>query len=166
MSVLRLKDTGIEAVSSVFRPFGLQLEKVNEQVDIPGSHWGDEEAGLIANTLYVRSDTPIHSALHEGCHWLLMDKQRRAKLHTNAGGTMMEENAVCYLQIILASRVPGMNKQRMFSDMDEWGYSFRLGAARLWFEKDAEDARLFLESHPLVKSDAFKRLALGLTPRP
>jgi len=24
--------------------------------------------------------------------------------------------------------------------MDAWGYSFRLGSARAWFENDAEDA--------------------------
>jgi hypothetical protein len=28
--------------------------------------------------------------------------------------------------------------------MDEWGYSFRLGSTRAWFEHDAEDARLWL----------------------
>jgi hypothetical protein len=28
--------------------------------------------------------------------------------------------------------------------MDDWGYSFRLGSTRAWYEQDAEDARLWL----------------------
>ena len=28
--------------------------------------------------------------------------------------------------------------------MDDWGYSFRLGSTRAWFEQDAGDARLWL----------------------
>jgi hypothetical protein len=34
--------------------------------------------------------------------------------------------------------------------MDAWGYSFRLGSARAWFEQDAEDARAFLEARGLL----------------
>ncbi len=30
----------------------------------------------------------------------------------------------------------------MCRDMDEWGYSFRLGSAANWFAEDAEDARV------------------------
>ena len=37
-----------------------------------------------------------------------------------------------------------MGKQRMFADMDTWGYSFRLGSSQAWFEQDAEDARQWL----------------------
>ena len=37
-----------------------------------------------------------------------------------------------------------MGRERMFSDMDRWGYSFRLGSARAWFNEDAEDAISFL----------------------
>ena len=35
-------------------------------------------------------------------------------------------------------------------DMDAWGYSFRLGSARAWFEGDAEDARDFLAARQLL----------------
>ena len=35
-------------------------------------------------------------------------------------------------------------------DMDAWGYSFRLGSTRAWFESDAEDARAWLIDHELV----------------
>jgi hypothetical protein len=34
--------------------------------------------------------------------------------------------------------------------MDAWGYSFRLGSARRWFEEDADDARAWLERHGLA----------------
>ena len=35
-------------------------------------------------------------------------------------------------------------------DMDAWGYSFRLGSTRPWFENDAEDAEEFLMTHGLL----------------
>lgn len=150
MNVLRLNTFGFSGVRSLFQPFGLAIEEVSSGIDIPGSHWGDEEAGLIKNTLYARPDTPVHSVLHEGCHWLLMDDERRAALHTNAGGTMMEENAVCYLQIELADRLQNVGRTRMMNDMDTWGYSFRLGSTKAWFENDAQDAYAYLRAHPMA----------------
>ena len=39
---------------------------------LPGSYWGDSEAGLRANVLYVRADTPLHSLLHELSHYVCM----------------------------------------------------------------------------------------------
>jgi len=159
VNVLRVADTGLACLKSVFEPFGLSLTLIDNGLDIPGSHWGDDEAGLIKHALYARTDTPVHSVCHEGCHWLLMDDVRRAQLHTNAGGTMMEENAVCYLQILLSEQIPGMGRERMFADMDVWGYSFRLGSAQRWFENDAEDALAFLQQHRLVSTG---QLALPL----
>jgi len=150
MNVLLLGDTGIDSLQSLFTPHGLNIQLVSASVDIPGSHWGDEEAGLIKNSLFARRDTPVHSVLHEGCHWLLMNNKRREALHTNAGGTMMEENAVCYLQILLADKLCDVGQQRMMQDMDTWGYSFRLGSTQNWFEQDAEDALAFLIAHPIA----------------
>jgi hypothetical protein len=72
-------------------------------------------------------------------------------LHTNASGDYAEEDAVCYLQIMLADELAGVGRERMFADMDAWGYSFRLGSARLWFEQDAEDAVQWLLQHGLVE---------------
>jgi len=34
--------------------------------------------------------------------------------------------------------------------MDAWGYSFRLGNTRAWFERDAADARAWLAAHALL----------------
>lgn len=124
--------------------------KVVDSKQIPGSFWGDEEAGLIGSKLYVRADTPLHSLLHEACHYICMDADRREGLHTNAGGDYDEENGVCYLQILLANELPPCSKQRMWQDMDSWGYTFRLGSTRAWFEGDAEDARQWLLSHQLI----------------
>jgi hypothetical protein len=46
-----------------------------------------------------------------------------------------------------------MGRERMFSDMDEWGYSFRLGSSRAWFERDAEDAVDWLRQYGLINND-------------
>lgn len=145
-NVKRCCDLDDHFLPQFLEPLGLTLTRVADDQAIPGSHWGDDEAGLIRNTLYVRNDTPVHSALHEACHWLLMDEERRSRLHTNAGGTQTEENAVCFLQILLADYVPGMDRASMCRDMDSWGYNFRLGSAAAWFATDAEDAFDFLRS--------------------
>lgn len=151
--VLRLRDIDCHQLAQIFAPHGLMLQLVESGLEIPGSHWGDDEAGLIRHQLFARLDTPVHSALHEGCHFLLMDEQRRQILHTDAGGTAVEENAVCYLQILLSERVTGMGRRRMMQDMDVWGYSFRLGSAAAWFESDAEDAIELLVQKGLVERD-------------
>ena len=103
-----------------------------------------KEAGLIGSAVFVRRDTPVHSLLHEACHSICMDDERRRSLHTDAGGDDAEENAVCFLQILLADEIPGVGRARLMEDMDRWGYSFRLGSTRRWFEEDAEDAREWL----------------------
>lgn len=141
---LTVNDLDAAELGNLLGGFGLGVAYVAAGDDIPGSHWGDSEAGLIGHTLYLRPDTPVHSALHEACHWICMDDTRRAALHTDAGGTDAEENAVCYLQIVLADDLTGFGRDRAMADMDTWGYSFRLGSARAWFDKDAADARQWL----------------------
>jgi hypothetical protein len=74
---------------------------------------------LIADTLFIRNDTPVHSALHEACHYICIDSTRRTKLDTDAGGAAIEENGVCYLQILLSDFIPEMKRKRMLSNMDE-----------------------------------------------
>lgn len=148
--VLRLDDSNQSEVKSLLASHGLELKIVKQDQVIPGSFWGEAEAGLIKNKLYARLDTPLHSILHEACHYICMDKQRRAGLHTNAGGDYEEENAVCYLQILLADQINGFGRDRAMADMDHWGYSFRLGSARAWFEHDAEDAREWLVERGLL----------------
>ena len=149
--VLRLAgfDPG-EALVRLLGRFELKFERCADAAPIPGSYWGDDEAGLVADRLYARGDTPLHSILHEASHYVCMDAARRHKLDTDAGSDDAEENAVCYLQVLLAGELEGFCRERMFADMDAWGYSFRLGSSRAWFENDAEDAQRWLLEHGLI----------------
>ena len=149
--VMACAELGRQPLAALLVRYGLELRWLASGVIIEGSFWGDTEAGLVANRLFVRDDTPVHSALHEACHYVCMDPFRRVGLHTNAGGDDLEECAVCYLQIVLADYLPGVGKARMFADMDVWGYSFRLGGARAWFEGDAADAYAWLLEQGLVE---------------
>jgi hypothetical protein len=143
-------DAHLAAVEALCEAYGAELVLVEPGAAIPGSYWGESEAGLIGTKLYARADTPLHSVLHEGAHYICMDEARRASLHRDAGGDYDEENAVCYLQILLADQFEGVGRERMCRDMDAWGYTFRLGSARAWFEQDAEDARRWLASRGLI----------------
>lgn len=129
---------------------GLRLVILAPAASIPGSYWGEPEAGLIADAVLARPDTPLASLLHEICHWLCMDDSRRAVLHTDAGGDEPEECAVCYLSVLMAAHVPEYSAAEMLRDMDRWGYSFRLGSAARWFAEDAEDARAWLFARGLL----------------
>ena len=133
--------------------YGLELILVAPEEVIPGSYWGEREAGLIGSRIFVRLDTPVHSALHEGAHFICMPAERRTGLHTDAGGDDAEENAVCYLQILMAAALPQVGSERICRDMDEWGYTFRLGSAAGWFREDAADAREWLIHHGLIDGD-------------
>lgn len=148
--VARVRDFPQEAVAGLLSKYGLRLEIVAAGKDIPGSYWGESEAGLIGRRILARADTPLHSVLHETCHYICMDRSRRDAVDTDAGGDYAEENAVCYLQVLLADHIGGFDRQRMFSDMDRWGYTFRLGSARAWFENDADDALDWLMTRELI----------------
>ncbi|CAN0354514.1 unnamed protein product, partial [Phaeothamnion confervicola] len=53
------------ALAGIFARYGLTVRWLALDCEIPGSYWGDSEAGLVQSTLYVRADTPLHSALHD-----------------------------------------------------------------------------------------------------
>ena len=152
--VLLCRDTDLTALQALLARYGLTLVTVAEAEAIPGSFWGDSEAGLIELSVYARPSTPVHSVLHEACHCICMDNRRRNALHTDAEGDYDEENAVCYLQILLADFLPGVGRIRLCADMDAWGYSFRLGSAQRWFEEDAQDARQWCVCEGLIDADA------------
>ena len=139
--------------------YGLEVVHLAPDAGLPGSYWGEPEAGLLGDRLYVRDDTPLHSALHEACHYFCMDGVRRAALDTDAGGEFIEECGVCYLSVLLAPEIAGYDADRMLADMDAWGYTFRLGAARAWFEADAADARAWLAAHGLIDASDRVRYA-------
>jgi hypothetical protein len=142
--VMKVSALEAGALADVLEPYGLKIARVDCGAQIPGSFWGSSEAGLKAGVLFLRPDTPVHSALHEACHFICMTADRRIALDTDAAGDDAEECAVCYLQIVLADRISGFGCKRSFADMDAWGYSFRLGSAQAWFESDAEDALSWL----------------------
>lgn len=151
--VMTVTDLATGVLEDLLQRFQLQVRTIAERDDIPGSFWGESEAGLVGNRLLVRADTPVHSALHEACHYICMDGERRSGLHTDAGGGYDEENGVCYLQILLADLLPGVGHDRLMEDMDRWGYSFRLGSTRAWFEGDAEDAREWLRTYRIIDQE-------------
>lgn len=150
MTVLRLSHIDRGAVDALLAGYGLSLAIVAEGAAIPGSFWGDDEAGIIGHTVYAREDTPVHSVLHEAGHLIVLPPERRSQVHTDATDSIEEEDAVCYLQIVLGDRLPGVGRARIMADMDAWGYSFRLGSARAWFEHDAENARSWLAKRGLL----------------
>jgi len=45
---------------------------------------------------------------------------------------------------VLAGHLPGVGSERLMADMDAWGYTYRLGSTKAWFEQDAEDAKAWL----------------------
>ena len=149
-AVLTVADVGDGALAGLLRRYELELVLQPGGETITGSFWGDSEAGVVGRTVYVRPDTPVHSFLHEACHVICMDEARRAGLDRDAGGDDLEEAAVCYLQVLLADHIEGVGRDRIMADMDAWGYSFRLGNTRDWFENDADDAREFLLNHELI----------------
>jgi hypothetical protein len=159
-AVLRLGGTDRLELARLLAHFGLELVLSAPGEQIPGSYWGDSEAGLRGARLYARLDTPVHSVLHEAAHYVCMSPERRAGLDRDAGGDDLEECAVCYLQLLLADELPHVGRARLMADMDAWGYSFRLGGTRAWFDEDAADARGWLEAHALIDEAGRPRGAL------
>ena len=150
MSIVPFAHVSRMDVATLLARYGITLELVASGEPIPGSYWGESEAGLKADRLYARLDTPVHSILHEASHFVCMTPERRSGLHTDAGGDHDEENGVCWLQIALADHVGRFGRERMLDDMDTWGYTFRQGSVRAWFAGDAADAQRWLLAHGLI----------------
>lgn len=151
--MLTVSDMGFAAPAALLSRYGLLLHRVADHGPIPGSYWGEPEAGLIGANVHARGDTPVHSLLHEAAHLIVMPDEQRGTMHTDASDSIAEEGATCALQILLAGELPGVGCARLMEDMDAWGYTFRLGSARAWFERDAEDAFAFLMQRGLVDAD-------------
>ncbi len=149
--MMRLATVDRAALERLLAGYGLALRLLPAGAVIPGSYWGESEAGLQGSQLFAREDTPLHSILHEAAHFICMSPARRASLDRDAGGDDAEECAVCYLQVLMGETLPGVARQMLFADMDAWGYSFRLGATRAWFEGDAQDARAWLLRERIVE---------------
>ncbi len=151
--VLRLFSLDRLPLAMLLARYSLDLRLVAPGQVIPGSYWGESEAGLIGSVLHARLDTPLHSVLHEAGHYVCMSPERRAALDRDAGGDDPEECAVCYLQLLFADALRGVGRERLLGDMDAWGYSFRLGSARAWLAQDAADARDWLRREGIIAAD-------------
>lgn len=152
LSVLSCADIGADAVARLLGRYGVTVEWQSAGSPITGSFWGEPEAGIVGQRVFVRPDTPVHSLLHEFCHIICMTSERRDSLVRDAGGDDLEEAAVCYLQLVLADYLPGVGRRRLMQDMDTWGYSFRYGGTERWFADDADDARTWLLDAGLLSS--------------
>ena len=148
--MLTLADINPADVAALLARHDLQLQLVPDGEAIPGSYWGECEAGLIGTTVYARSDTPVHSLLHEAAHLIVLSPERREQVNTDATDSVEEEDAVCVLQALLGDEIPGVGRNRILADMDEWGYTFRLGSARAYFEHDADAAWQWLIARGLA----------------
>lgn len=158
--MLRVAIVDQAALQKLLTQYGVKLTMVPDAAPIPFSHWGAPEAGIRNKEVFARMDTPLHSVLHEFCHLICMDPDRRSRFHSNAGGTVLEECAVCYLQVLLADQIPGFGRETALKDMDDWGYSFREGSAAAWFDGDGLDAAQWLRQHGLISSDASPTFAM------
>jgi hypothetical protein len=152
--VLRVAEIGMQGLTALLQGYGLRVHCVADDAPIPGSYWGEPEAGVIGDTVHVRSDTPLHSLLHEAAHLIVLPPARRAAVHTDATDSIEEEDAVCILQALLGDALPGVGRERVLADMDAWGYTFRLGSAAAYFERDADSAWQWLAERGLVDADA------------
>ena len=148
--VLRVRQIDFAALSALLLRYDLHLRLIADGDPIPGSYWGDDEAGIIGHEVFVRADTPVHSVLHEAGHLIVLPPEKRAGVHTDATDSIDEENAVCVLQALLADALPGVGRKRILADMDAWGYTFRLGSAQAYVEQDAADAWAWLASRGLI----------------
>lgn len=148
--VLTLADIAIADVTAMLAPYGLRLQLVADGSPIPGSYWGEPEAGLVGACIHARNDTPVHSLLHEAAHLIVLEPVRRARVHTDATDSIEEEDAVCVLQSLLGDMLPGVGAARVLADMDAWGYTFRLGSARAYVENDAGTAWQWLAARGIV----------------
>jgi hypothetical protein len=121
--VLRLRDIAFDEAAALLASYGLRLLRVDDGAPIPGSYWGEPEAGIVGCDVHARGDTPVHSLLHEACHLIVLPADRRRAVHTDATDSVEEEDAVCVLQSLLGDALPGVGRDRVLADMDAWGYT-------------------------------------------
>lgn len=151
--MLTLADIDEAEVAELFAAYGIALARIPDGAPIPGSYWGEPEAGIIGSTVHARGDTPVHSVLHEAAHLIVLPAERRAAVHTDATDSVEEEDAVLVLQVLLGDALPDVGAERVLADMDAWGYTFRLGSAVAYVRGDADAAWAWLHARGLVDAD-------------
>ncbi|MEL6302223.1 MAG: hypothetical protein AAFV47_09110 [Pseudomonadota bacterium] len=149
------------ALQSVFSLARLQICVHPADASLPGSYWGDSEAGITDRCIHVRADTPLHSLLHEACHVVCASVANRNGFVGDAKGDDDEESAVCFMQIQLAEALPGVGARRICQDMDAWGYSFREGSAFAFLHGDGAGAAAWLSQSRPEAWSLLKRLGVS-----
>ena len=145
-----LKNSSPESLRPILDKYRLGLTVVAPGCNIPHSFWGAPEAGRLQSELFAREDTPLHSILHELAHYVCMPEIQRKSPKIDAGGSALIEDACCFLQILWSDRVAGFSRHVHLHDMDQWGYSFRLGSSTRWFYADSDDARAWLLQEKII----------------
>ncbi len=141
--VTSLGDIEPAAIERLLTAFGLSLAGVAPGASIPGSYWGDSEAGLVGDRLFARADTPVHSLLHELGHYVCMDPtaarcaRHRCGRRRRRGSGRVLPAGVARRRACEASAASAASR-----DMDTWGYSFREGSARAWLAGDGVPRRV------------------------
>lgn len=150
----------LSALRVLLRVLGVRLVIHRTEASLPGSYWGDSEAGVSGRSLHVRGDTPLHSLLHEACHIACAGAESDRSFDRDAGGCDDEEAGVCFMQIRLADALPGAGADRLCQDMDDWGYSFREGSAAAFANGDAQIAGEWLRKQRPFAWQALHRLGV------
>jgi hypothetical protein len=154
VEVLRACDFFPSALEACLSQLAVTPLWIPDGAAIPGSYWGAPEAGIHNQRLMVRQDTPLHSLLHEAGHLACANLLGRHLTVSDSGSDDEEECAVCYLQVLLTDSLPPpASRERLFADMNAWGYSFRQGSAERWFHGDGEDARRWLADRGLISAN-------------
>jgi hypothetical protein len=135
---------------NLINKYHLELQILADDEPIPASFWGEPEAGLIGKTIFVKKATPLHSMFHELSHLICMTEGRRLSVNKDAKSDDEEESAVCYLQILLGDLLTGVSSNLLMKDMDDWGYSFRLGSTQAWFQDDSCDSKKWLQKENIL----------------
>src|SRR5690606_24263345 len=84
-AVLEVGELAPGALERFLEPWGIEVVWVEADAPIPSSYFGAPEAGIRGSSVFVRPDTPVHSALHEAFHLVCAGRERRATIDTDAG---------------------------------------------------------------------------------
>ncbi len=60
-TVLAVPDVPLASIEALLARYDLTLQLQADNEAITGSFWGDSEAGIVGQTVFVRNDTSVHS---------------------------------------------------------------------------------------------------------
>lgn len=131
-------------VQCLFVVYGFWLYYVVFGELIFGSYWGELEVGIIVSNVYVCDDMFVYLMLYEVCYLIVLLLEWCVQVYIDVIDLVVEEDVICYLQIVLVGQLFGVGSQWLMVDMDVWGYMYWLGFMKVWFEQDVEDVKVWL----------------------